>query len=289
MKCKTGMKSGTAQPCFCVDMAAAQEAEGFSDDQAAYISGTLLETGSDTTSSTLYGFIQAMVLFPEVPKKAQEELDRVVGRDRLPEMPDMDSLQYIRGCMKESLCWMPTTIIGAVPHAVTKDDEYMGYLIPKGAGVLNNVYTIHHDPKRFPDPRRFDPDRYKDDRQSLYEAASNPDASTRDTLTFGAGRRICAGMHVAERSLFLGISWILWSFDIRPAVDQTTRKVLMPDPEKPTQGFVCMPEQYHATITPRSPERAERIKYEWEQAQKSLDPKTKQWIEVPKGMALPSL
>lgn len=93
MKCKTSMKSGTAQPCFCIHIAAAQEAGGFSDDQAAYISGTLLEAGSDTISSTLYGFVQAMVLFPEVPKKAQEELDRVVGRDRLPEMPDMDLLQ----------------------------------------------------------------------------------------------------------------------------------------------------------------------------------------------------
>ena len=71
----------------------------------------------------------------------------------------MNSLQYIRGCMNESLRWMPTTAIGAVPHAVTKDDEYMGYLIPKGARVLNNVYAIHHDPKRFPDPRHFDPDR----------------------------------------------------------------------------------------------------------------------------------
>lgn len=98
---------------------------------------------------------------------------------------------------------MPTTTVGTVPHAVTKDDEYMGYQIPKGTGALNNVYTIHHDPKRFPDPRRFGPDRYKDDRQSLYEAASNPDASKRDPLAFGAGRRTCAGMHVAERSLFV--------------------------------------------------------------------------------------
>lgn len=96
-------------------------------------------------------------------------------------------------------------------------------------------------------------------------------------------------MHVAERSLFLGISRMLWPFGIRPAVSQTTGKVLMTDPEKLTQGFVCMPEPYHAAITPRSPERAERIEHEWEQAQKSLDPKTMQWIEVPKSMALPSL
>lgn len=76
-------------------MAAAQEAEGFGNDQAAYISDILLEAGSDTTSSTLYGFVQPIGLFPEVQKKAQEELDRIVGRDRLPEMPNMDSLQYI--------------------------------------------------------------------------------------------------------------------------------------------------------------------------------------------------
>lgn len=51
-------------------------------------------------------------------------------------------------------------------------------------------------------------------------------------------------MHVAERSLFLGISRMLWAFDIQPAIDQTTGQVLMPDPEKLTQGFACMPEPY---------------------------------------------
>jgi hypothetical protein len=70
-------------------------------------------------------------------------------------------------------------------------------------------------------------------------------------------------MHVAERSLFLGISRMLWAFDISPAVDQTTSKALMADPEKLTQGFVCMPELYPAAITLRSPERVELIKYEW--------------------------
>lgn len=230
-------------------MAAAQGTEGFRDDQAAYISGTLLEAGSDTTSSILYGFVQAMVLFPEVQKKAQEQLDRVIGKDRL---EDMDSLQYIRGCMKESLRFMPTTLTGVVPHAATKGDEYMGYLILKGAGFLNNVYAIHHDPKRFPDPRRFDPDRYKDDRQSLYEAASNPDASKWDTFTLVQVEGYTLAC-MLQRSLFLDISRMLWAFDISPAVDQTTSKALMADPEKLTQGFVCMPELYPAAITLRSP------------------------------------
>jgi len=116
----------------------AQQIEGFSDDLAGYISGSLLEAGSDTTAATLVGFIQAMIVFPEVQKKAKEEIDRVCG-DRPPTMEDEPMMQYIRGCVKESMRWMPTDILG-VPHAVTQDDEYRGYKIPKGAGVMWNVW-----------------------------------------------------------------------------------------------------------------------------------------------------
>lgn len=281
LKAKKQTQENTINPCFCAGMYEAQKRDGFSDDQAAYISGTLLEAGSDTTSSTLYAFMQAMLLFPDVQKKAQAEIDRVIGPDRLPVMEDLADLQYLRGCMKESLRWMPTTILGAVPHAVTQDDEYKGYFIPKGAGVMNNVWSIHMDPKRHPNPRVFNPERYENDRQSLGDAAANPDPSKRDTFTFGAGRRICPGIHVAERSLFLGMSRVLWAFNIDPALDDQGKPII-PDPDRLTQGFVCMPEEFPARITPRSKERAEMVAREWKEAQeKSLDPQTKQWIQSP--------
>ncbi|KAJ5482591.1 hypothetical protein N7475_001403 [Penicillium sp. IBT 31633x] len=230
MDAKKSIKYGTAKPCFCVDLLKAQDAQGFSDNLAGYISGSLLEAGSDTTAATLVGFVQAMVVFPEVQIKAQEEIDRVCG-DRLPTMEDESNLQYIRGCVKESMRWMPTVIL-RVPHAVTKDDEYMGYLIPKGASVIYNVWyvspdpagaleipsdvsinrSIHMDPNRHSNPRSFDPSRYADDYQTANEAALNPNPSEYDQFVFGAGRRICQGMHIAERSLFLGISRMLWAF-----------------------------------------------------------------------------
>lgn len=72
-----------------------------------------------------------MLLFPDVQRKVQGEIDRVVCPDRMRTMDDEQDLQYVRTCMKETLHWMPTTILGAVPHAVTQDDEYMGYLIPR--------------------------------------------------------------------------------------------------------------------------------------------------------------
>jgi hypothetical protein len=228
-----------------------------------------------------------MLLFPDVQKKAREEIERVVGTDRLPNMDDERDLQYIRAISKESLRWMPTTIMGAVPHAVTKDDTYMGYTIPAGAGVVNNVYTINMDPKSFPEPRRFNPERYMDDFQTFAEAAANPDATKRDQFTFGAGRRICPGLHVAERSLFLAISRILWAFEIKPRMDAKGKPIL-PDPEKLTQGFVCMSESFVCDITPISAERAAVVEKEWEEAEKLLD-EDMQWKYIPEGMSLPSV
>lgn len=78
-------------------------------------------------------------MWPEVQKKAQEEIDRVIGGARLPTIDDYQDLPYIRCCIKESLRWMPTVFLG-VPHAAVKDDVYMGYNIPKGAAVINNVW-----------------------------------------------------------------------------------------------------------------------------------------------------
>jgi cytochrome P450 len=283
LKAKEETKAGTIMRCFSEDLVASQKTEGFSDDQASYIAGTLLEAGSDTTSSTLYAFVQAMLLYPEVQRKAQEEIERVVGPSRLPTMEDEPNLQYIRSIMKESLRWMPTTIMGAVPHAVTQDDWYEGYLIPKNAGVVNNVWSINMDPVRHPDPRRFDPERYMNDFQNMADSAANPDASKRDQFTFGAGRRICPGIHVAERSLFLGVARILWAFDIAPALDGQG-KAIIPDQEKLTQGFVCQPEEFPVKITPRSESRKQMVVDEWQTAEKEcLDPVTKQWKVSPLG------
>jgi cytochrome P450 len=177
--------------------------------------------------------------------------------------------------IKESLRWMPTTITGAVPHATTADDEYMGHLIPKGASVMLNVWAIHMDEKRHPNPREFRPERYEGDDLNLADSAANPDASKRDQYTFGSGRRICQGVHIAQRSLFLGISRMLWGFNISPKM-RNGKKVPI-DPDQLTQGFVCMPETFECDITPRSAERTRMIRDDWQKAYKEyVDPATQQ-------------
>ena len=76
-----------------------------------------------------------MALFPDVQKRAQAELDRVVGRHRLPEFEDLEHLPYIRATVMETVRWMPVVPAG-VPHRSIMDDEYKGFHIPKGTAIV---------------------------------------------------------------------------------------------------------------------------------------------------------
>ncbi|KAI0906969.1 cytochrome P450 [Ustulina deusta] len=278
---KSKLKQGKAKPCICSDIVRAQDELKFSDGIAGYLSGSLLEAGSDTSASTLIGFIQALLIFPGVSKLAQAEIDRVCG-DRMPDLNDLPDLPYIRGCIKESMRWMPTAILG-IPHATTSDDEYLGYHIPKGAGVMLNVWAIHNDPSRHPEPRRFDPSRWVHDSQTSAEAANNRDPSKRDQFVFGAGRRICQGIHIADRSLFLAISRLLWAFDFKRPVDPSTGKEVVPDMEDLTEGLLVCPNPFNADIKPRSAFKVEAIKSEWNKMTELLDDEL-QWKTVPEGL-----
>ncbi|KAL9622082.1 MAG: hypothetical protein Q9160_003581 [Pyrenula sp. 1 TL-2023] len=321
LQAKQGLKDGTAkvpslskligwaiiltewQPCVCVDLVKIQKDEGISDELAAYLSGSVLQAGSETTASILVGFVQAMVMYPDVARTAQMELDRVCG-DRMPDLNDVWELPYIRACAKESLRWMPGFLLG-IPHAVTQDDTYMGYHIPGGSTVIMNVWYVplsreevnaaeyhltssrcrgvHNDPERHPSPRQFDPMRYINDHQTSVDAANNPDATKRDHFVFGAGRRRCQGMHIADRSIFLAIARLLWAFHFRRAVDQNSGKEILPDPNDLQDGVMALPNPFPTNIDPRSPEKAESIRQEWNQMMRLLDEKD-QWKVVPEGL-----
>lgn len=82
-----------------------------------------------------------MILHPGVQKKAQEEIDKVIGHDRLPSFSDRDSLPYIDAIVKEVLRWHPVAPMG-LPHVTTEDDMYLGYFIPKGAMLLANIWYV---------------------------------------------------------------------------------------------------------------------------------------------------
>lgn len=82
-----------------------------------------------------------MTLYPEVARRAQEEIDRVIGTDRLPSIDDRENLPYVDAVVKEALRWHPVAPFG-VAHLTTEDDIYRGYRIPKGAMILPNIWYV---------------------------------------------------------------------------------------------------------------------------------------------------
>ena len=106
-------------------------------------SASFLETNSSIFQLTLEMgvFFMAMVLYPDAQKKAQAELDAVVGTGRLPEFTDHKSLPYVSALVKEVLRWHCGTPLG-LAHRAVADDEYNGHLIPGGATVLVNMWFV---------------------------------------------------------------------------------------------------------------------------------------------------
>jgi cytochrome P450 len=128
-----------------------------------------------------------MVMYPAVQWKAQKEIDRVIGSNRLPHLMDNDSLPYIQRIVKETTRWMPLIPMG-LPHKSDVEDVYDGYYIPKGSMLMTAVWWYAHDPAVYTDPGTFEPDQY-------IEPHSEPNP---EDFVFGYGRRACPGKHLSD-------------------------------------------------------------------------------------------
>ena len=111
----------TTGPVYCIaDRVLDSNAKnGLTDHNVMLLAGVTLKGGSDTTASTLESFVQAMIAFPEVQKKAQAEIDTVIGENRIPVWSDYDSMPYVATVVKETMRWRPTAPLG-VPHALSE-------------------------------------------------------------------------------------------------------------------------------------------------------------------------
>lgn len=188
-----------------------QDKAGVSDIEIANIASNVIGGGVDTTAGTTTTFILAMCVFQDAQAKAHEELDRVVGRDRMPGPEDAPHLPYIAAMVKETLRWRTVTILAGIPHAPLVDDVYEQYTIPKGTTILGNIWAVHRHPRDFAGPDRFRPERYLNGLERPYPVPRGHHA-------FGFGRRICGGQPLAEQGLALSLAKLAWAFNIRPGL-----------------------------------------------------------------------
>ncbi|KIJ48648.1 hypothetical protein M422DRAFT_247505 [Sphaerobolus stellatus SS14] len=241
---KDAIRAGTAQSCFVTahleELAANPSAPPDQETVIKNAAGAIFAGASDTTVNSMITFILVMILYPEVQRKAQAELDTVVGSDRLVDFNDQPDLPYIGAIFKEVLRWRPL-LPQAAAHATTRDDIIGEYFIPKGTVVVGNSWSLLHDENDFgPNTDEFIPERF------LGPGIRDP----ANTGAFGYGRRICPGSHFAENALFIEIASMLQVFNISGPKDNNGKE--LPVDYEFSSGFFSYPGKFKCSIEPRS-------------------------------------
>ncbi|KAG1844668.1 cytochrome P450 [Suillus subalutaceus] len=196
----------------------------------------------ETTTSTLMAFALAMVSYPDVQRRAQAEINSVIGRDRLPTFEDRTLLPYVESVLRETLRWLPVAPLG-VPHAASSDDIYDGYFIPKGTTVIYNTWCISRDEKRYPEASRFMPERFLD----VNGALTDDDPAG---YVFGSGRRACPGRYTVDATLWSVIATMLATVEFSFAKDDQGKMIDF-TPQFAT-GFTHSVMAFPCNISPRS-------------------------------------
>ncbi|KAG1730697.1 cytochrome P450 [Suillus paluster] len=206
-------------PSFVKYMLKNPQVHELSETEMAFLAGTFVTAGTETTSMAICTVFMAAACFPEEQAKVHAELDAIIGKDRAPTFADYQTLPRLQAFVSEALRWRPLAPSG-VAHRTTQDVIWGNYCIPGGTTVVADHWSISRDPDVFPEPEAFKPQRWVNDQ-----------GRTRDDMKFylyGFGRRVCPGQEVANRSLFINAALVLWAF-------QLTR-----DPTKPLNDMGYM-------------------------------------------------
>ncbi|KAE9388010.1 cytochrome P450 [Gymnopus androsaceus JB14] len=268
MKVKKAMVNGTAEDCLTLrclqrfDCPDSRHDSNLSVEEEIIknTAGTMFEGGSDTGLTALLTFILAMLCFPHAQREAQEELDEIIGKERLPDHEDEDSEKYNENILIKSVFSFPwlwlylTYRFLAVPHRVDTDDTYKGYFIPKHSIVIPNVW----DKTYGPNAHLFEPKRWLLKGPGQRGWRLNPNMREPTSISFGFGRRACPGKHMALSSFWLSVSSLLHSFNITPAIDRDGNPI-GPKVEY-VSGAANRPVPFQCTIKPRSEEHAALIR-----------------------------
>ncbi|CAN8267560.1 unnamed protein product [Cochlearia groenlandica] len=162
--------------------------------------------GGTNTSVHVIEFAMAELLNNrDIMKRAQQELDKVVGKDKVVEESHITKLPYILAIMKETLR-LHTISPFLIPHRPSQTTVVGGFTIPKDSKVFINAWAIHRNPNVWENPTKFDPDRFLD---NPYDFNGNDF----NYIPFGSGRRICVGIAMGERVVLYNIATLLHSFD----------------------------------------------------------------------------
>uniref|UniRef100_A0A8C5Q5T2 Cytochrome P450 n=1 Tax=Leptobrachium leishanense TaxID=445787 RepID=A0A8C5Q5T2_9ANUR len=193
--------------------------------------------GSETMSNTLVYSLLIMIKYPDVCAKVHQEIDRIIGRDRIPKLQDRNEMPYTEAVICEIQRFIDLLPLG-IPRRTTRDIEYRGYNIPKGTNVFPMLSSVLKDPSCFQHPSEFHPQHFLDENGEL----KKNDAF----MPLGAGKRNCLGEALVQMELFLFFVTILQNFTLKSLVPVEELDIT-PD----VSGLENLPKPYRIAFIPR--------------------------------------
>ncbi|PIA45575.1 hypothetical protein AQUCO_01600049v1 [Aquilegia coerulea] len=174
---------------------------------------TMIAAGTDTTMVTLTWAMSLLVNNPHILRKAQDEIDICIGKDKYVEESDIQKLVYLKAIVKETLRLYPAVPL-SVPHEAMEDCTVSGYHVPAGTRLIANLYKIQRDPRIWSNPDEFKPERF-------LTTHANVDVRGKhfEFIPFGSGRRSCPGTSFALQTVHLSLARLLQGFEFQTPHD----------------------------------------------------------------------
>ncbi|KGO77172.1 Cytochrome P450 [Penicillium italicum] len=253
-KFRAGLKTSSWN--WTKEYATRKGADGMSELERAYCIGSIYEA-SLTPYELVRIVLLAAILHPTETKQLQQQIDDVVGRDRMPDWEDQENLPLVSAFFREAMRWRPWSPLGA-PRATTQEIEYMGYRIPKDATIVINQWAMDRDPNVYDDPLTFRPQRWID----------NPDLPH---MMYGFGMRGCPGRHVGKDYMFLNVARLFWAYNVDNAYENG-KKVELDVPalmnSRGTGSFFNQVPDFKVALNVRDSQTRSRVEMEWQNVEK---------------------
>ncbi|KAI3956383.1 hypothetical protein MKW92_032030, partial [Papaver armeniacum] len=175
----------------------------------------LIVAASDTTSLAMTWALSLLLTNPNVLRKAQDEIDTKVGKDRIIEENDIECLVYLQAIVKETLRLYPPGPL-SVPHEAMEDCIVGGYEVKAGTRLIVNLWKLQRDPRVWSNPSEFKPERFLPQSDGGFggeEAKIDFRGQHFEYTPFGSGRRICPGIDFFLQTVHMALARLLQAFD----------------------------------------------------------------------------
>ncbi|XP_061072987.1 cytochrome P450 2C20-like [Conger conger] len=202
--------------------------------------GTVLNlflAGTETTSTTIRYAIMMLIKHPQIQERVHQEIDNVIGRERLPLMEDRKSLPFTDAVIHEVQRVLDIVPL-SLPRYATQDISFKGYTIPKDTVIIPLLHSVLRDDEHWETPLSFNPGHFLDQNENFKKSPA--------FMVFSAGKRSCVGESLARMELFLFLVALLQRFTFTcPGGPDSL------DPTPELSSFASLPRRYELIATPR--------------------------------------